>query len=215
MKIAVPTHINDITVGEFQRFAKVNVEGADPEFLLHKTIEIFCGVDLQTAAAFPLKDAEDIQTQILAVLEQEQEFTLRFEYEGVEYGFIPALEDMTLGEYIDLEEGLKDPSQMHKAAAVMFRPVVKSFGDLYTTEPYNPNAEKHDLAKRFPLGNITAGVVFFYAIVKDLLAASPHYLKGEELTSRITAEKDNLLLSMVGLVASTPLVEETQQNIEQ
>ena len=46
MNISVPTKINDITLEEFQRFDKINIENQDSDFLLHKTIEIFCGVDI-------------------------------------------------------------------------------------------------------------------------------------------------------------------------
>lgn len=215
MQIAVPTKIDDITLGEYQRFAKVNIEGADPEFLLHKTIEIFCGVDLQTVAAFPLKEAEEIQEEIAAVLNQERPFVNSFDFNGVRYGFIPALEDMTLGEYIDIEEGLKDPSQMHKAAAVMFRPVVKSYKELYTIEPYNPNAEVHAKAKEMPLGIVTAGVVFFYNIVSELLTVSPHYLRETIQEKTTTLERDNLPQSMVGLIPSMHLLKVMLQNTEQ
>jgi len=215
MQIAVPTKIDDITLGEYQRFAKVNIEGADPEFLLHKTIEIFCGVDLKTAAAFPLKEAEDIQEEIMAVLNQERPFTNTFDFDGVKYGFLPVLEDMTLGEYIDIEEGLKDPSQMHKAAAVMFRPVVKSYKELYTIEPYNPSAEVHAKAKEMPLGLITAAVVFFYNIANELLTVSPHYLREAIQKEKTILERDNLPQSMAGLVPSMHLLKVMLQNTEQ
>ena len=135
MQISIPTTIDDITLEEFQKFSVINTEDQDDEFKLHKTIEIFCNVDLQTVAKFPVKDAEEIAADIMAVLEAEPKFEQFFDFNGVKYGFIPALEDMSLGEYIDLEDGLKDVKEFHKAAAVMFRPVTKTFGKLYTVEP--------------------------------------------------------------------------------
>ena len=40
MKVNVPTHINDITLLQFQKYSKINTEDQDEEFLIHKTIEI-------------------------------------------------------------------------------------------------------------------------------------------------------------------------------
>ena len=75
MTVSVPTNINDITLGEFQKFDVINIENQDSDFLLHKTIEIFCGIDLNIVSKFPLKDAEDIESEIAGVLSQETPHT--------------------------------------------------------------------------------------------------------------------------------------------
>ena len=103
MKVNVPTHINDITLLQFQKYSKINTEDQDEEFLIHKTIEIFCDVDIRVVSQFPIKDAKEIVEDIHTVLDQTVKFTDRFTIEGVEYGFIPDLSAMSLGEYIDLE----------------------------------------------------------------------------------------------------------------
>ena len=55
MKIQVPTHINDITLEQYQRFALINTEEQDKEFFMFKTIEIFCGVDIALVSKMRLK----------------------------------------------------------------------------------------------------------------------------------------------------------------
>ena len=131
MNISVPTNINDITLEQYQKFSKVNTgDGVDQEFFIHKVIEIFCGVDILTVSKFPLKDATDISNEVLELINRETPFQDRFTLDGVDYGFLPDLQAMTLGEYIDLEDSLKDIQEFHKCAAVMYRPIKKSLKEV-------------------------------------------------------------------------------------
>lgn len=215
MKIQVPTDINDITLEQFQRFSKINTEDQDEEFLLHKTIEIFCGVDIALVSKFPIKDVKDIVEDVMAVLDQKAPFTDRFELDGVEYGFIPDLPAMSLGEYIDLEDGLKSTDEFHKAASVMYRPIKKSFNELYSIDGYDASVDRQRLMKGAPVGIISAAVVFFYSIVNELLVASQSYSQKELMKAKTTLEKDNSVLNMAGSVAYTHFVEVIRQNINQ
>lgn len=202
MKIEVPTNINDIKLGQYQRFSLINTDDQDEEFLLHKTIEIFCDVDISIVSKFPLKDAKDINDDIVAVMDSEAQFTRFFSIDGVEYGFIPDLSDMTLGEYIDLEDGLKEFKSFHKAAAVMYRPVTRKIKDLYNIEPYDASMDAVDKMKNAPLGAISAAIVFFYHIVKELLAVSLVYSRKEADRTRTMVESLNLPRNTDGLIPS-------------
>ena len=208
MEIKVPTNINDIPLSEYQRYAKVNIEDADKEFLLHKTIEIFCEMDIRDVAKLPIRTATDLLEEINSVLEQDAPHTRRMVLEGREYGFIPDLAAMTLGEYVDLEDGIKDVSQFHKAIAVLYRPIVKQHKDLYTIEPYSASPQAHELMKSAPFGEVSAALVFFYRIAKELSQASPRYLKTMEEKNKTTLEEVNSTLSTDGLTASMHLLKE-------
>lgn len=212
MKVNVPTHINDITLLQFQKYSKINTEDQDEEFLMHKTIEIFCDVDIKIVSQFPVKDAKEIVEDIHTVLDQTVKFTDRFTMDGIEYGFIPDLSAMSLGEYIDLEDGLKDTKEFHKAAAVMFRPVIKSFKELYTIDGYDASLERQALMLEAPIGIISSAVVFFYSIVNELLEASQNYSKSLLEIAKTTLEKDSSVQNMAGLPAYTHLAEVMLQN---
>ena len=212
MKINVPTHINDITLLQFQKYSKINTEDQDEEFLMHKTIEIFCDVDIKIVSQFPVKDAKEIVEDIHTVLDQTVKFTDRFTMDGVEYGFIPDLSAMSLGEYIDLEDGLKDTKEFHKAAAVMFRPVIKSFKELYTIDGYDASLERQALMLDAPIGIISSAVVFFYSIVNELLEGSQNYSKKLLEIAKTTLERDSSVQNMDGLAAYTHLAKVMLQN---
>ena len=213
MKISVPTHINDITLEQYQRFALINTEEQDKEFFMFKTIEIFCGVDIALVSKMRLKDAESISNEVLEVLQQNVPFTNKFELEGVKYGFIPDLQAISLGEFIDLEEGLSKDKDFHKAASVMFRPIVKEFGELYTIDGYEASTEMHHIMKQAPVGVISAAIVFFYSIAKELLKASQDFSSQEKEEAMTILEKLNSQRSTGGLTLSTLYAEAMLQSI--
>lgn len=213
MKIHVPTDLNDITVGQYQRFMAANTEGADQDFLLFKTIEIFCDVDIKIVSQFPLADAQDIASEIHAVLDQEKPFQTFFEFDGVEYGFLPDLENISIGEYIDLESGLIEVKDLHKAAAVMFRPVRKRKGELYAIVDYKGSNAEGSNAKSFPMGAVSAGIVFFYNIANELLAGFRRYSRNEQMMKdKLTIQESlNSLRNGAGINQSTHSQEVTQE----
>ena len=213
MKIQVPTHINDITLEQYQRFALINTEEQDKEFFMFKTIEIFCGVDIAIVSKMRLSDAESISNEVLEVLQQNVPFTNKFELEGVKYGFIPDLQAISLGEFIDLEEGLSKDKDFHKAASVMFRPIIKEFGELYTIEGYEASTEMHHVMKQAPVGIISAAIVFFYNIAKELLKASQDFSNQEKAEAMTILEKLNSQRNTGGLTLSTLYAEAMLQSI--
>ena len=198
MKIQVPQDINDITVGEYIKFNEVNKEGTDEEFLIHKTINIFCGMDMKDVMNMDYKDAELVVSDIFTALSMTAKFSDRFTLDGIEYGFITSLEGLTLGEYIDLETYLKDQKDLHKAAAVMYRPITKKYSDLYEIEPYNSSLRNQELMKRAPIGTVSQAVVFFYNIVSELLKASKDYSHPQAKDLMITQQKVSSLLNTGG-----------------
>lgn len=214
MEIKVPTKINDITLGEYQKFDLVNVDNQEADFLLHKTIEVFCDVDIKIVSKFPLKDASEISEEIHSVLAQEVPFQTKFTLEGVDYGFIPDLTKMSLGEYIDLEDALKETKSFHQALAVMYRPIVKEYKNLYTIEPYDASIDRQILMKDAPLGTASAAVVFFYNIGNELLQASQAYSKNLKTQNMTTLERVSSPKNMDGLTASMHFLKVVSQSLE-
>ena len=190
MTIQVPTDLNDITVDQYQRYMAANVEGAEEDFLMFKTIEIFCDVDMKSVSQFPLSQAQDLYRDIILALDQTPTFRPFFTHDGVDYGFMPDMESMSIGEYIDLESGLSDSKDLHKAAAVMFRPIKKRKGNYYTIADYKASNEEGKNARSFPMGVVSSAVVFFYSIAKELLLVSRHYSRIEQI------EKDNKTIAL-------------------
>jgi len=84
------------------------------------------------------------------------------------------LEEMSFGEYIDLDTYLADMQSLHKTVGVLYRPIVKEKGDLYEVEPYNGTDGYSD----FPLDVALGATLFFYRLSNKLLKSTPTSLEG-------------------------------------
>jgi hypothetical protein len=87
----------------------------------------------------------------------------------VEFGFMPNMDEMSLGEYIDLEKYISSWEDMHKALAVMYRPIVAGRGEFYEIESYEGSDKYSDIMKDAPVTVALGAMVFFYHLGKELL----------------------------------------------
>ena len=69
----------------------------------------------------PLSEAEKVLTIINKAFDEKPDIIRHFKLLSVDMGFIPNLERISLGEYIDVENNIVDWQTMHKAMAVLYR----------------------------------------------------------------------------------------------
>ena len=120
IEINVPDSLKEITLGQYQKFEKLNTEeNKDTTFLLQKMVQIFCSLNLKDVATIKYKSVQEIALHLNKVFDTKHDLIPTFELGGVKLGFIPVLDDMTLGEYIDLDNNLGDWQTMHKAMSVL------------------------------------------------------------------------------------------------
>ena len=87
-----------------------------------------------------------------------------FELEGKEYAFHPQLEDMTLGEWADIETFIKEglENNLHNIMAVLFRPVIERENEAYIIQAYDGNiAVRAEKFKKMSAEQVKAALVFF------------------------------------------------------
>ena len=169
-KLTIPTSLSEITLHQYQKYSKaIKEEENNVQFHNMKAVEVFCGVRINDVRAIRAKDYEEILKDIANVFQSQTPFENRFELDGQEFGFIPDLDDMTLGEYIDLETYLGDVELWHKAMAVMYRPVTNKRGDKYIIEPYETANNYADMMRYSSLDIFMGSQVFFYNLGKDLV----------------------------------------------
>ena len=180
IQIEVPTSLEDITLGQYQRYMKIvdqNESDEASDFVNKKLVEIFCNINLNEVDAIPIVDFN----RILGILSEafKEKFSLirHFELGGVEMGFIPKLDDMSLGEYVDIEATISDWQNIHKAMSVLYRPVNAKMKDKYTIAPYKPSEDLQQWMKEMPLSAVMSCMVFFYDLGTELSTASLAYLE--------------------------------------
>jgi len=209
--ITIPDNVNEISLGQYQKFLKVS-EGIEGEFLNQRTVEVFCSVDFNRVILMKRQDVKNIANGLVDLIGGEVEFKHRFFIKNQEFGFMPDLEEMTSGEFADLTSYIGNPQMMHKAMAVMFRPITTKVKDKYDIAPYNGSQEFGDLMKFMPLGVALGAMVFFYNLANDLLNATQHSIM-REAVKEITAEQHNLVKSGVSTKTSTHLLRETLEDL--
>ena len=169
LKVIVPTSLSEITLEQYQRFARL--EG-DDEFLTKKMLEIFCDVPLDKLPNIRFKDITGVSKHLNAMMKEKPSLTQKFTLNGQEYGFIPSLEDITYGEFVDLDSYMSDTQNLHKTMAVLYRPVTQKSGKRYDIEPYESATKYCDLMKEAPMDVVMGAVLFFWTLGKELLMAT-------------------------------------------
>jgi hypothetical protein len=191
LEITIPTSLSEIKLSQYLKFLAIAEQNEESDFLHHKMIQIFCNVELKYIDQFKRTQLIEIVNSINSLFENVPEFKNRFELNGVEYGFIPNLEDITQGEYIDLDNYLPVNSDMNKAMAVMFRPIKQRFKDKYIIEDYAGSSLYAEKMLDAPLDVVLGARVFFYHLGNELLKSTLNYLE-EKVPKTILANKPNL-----------------------
>lgn len=170
MKVILPEHIGEITLGQFQRYtALMERENVNEDKLNKLKIEIFTGIPFRNIDDLLKKDKDDILKQIDVALQLTPEFKNRFELQGIEFGLIPNFDKIRGSEFADLQMYQNKPEQLHRLMAILFRPVTKTdkFKN-YKIQGYNGTSEYCDLMKQMPLVYVNGALSFFLNLSNEL-----------------------------------------------
>jgi hypothetical protein len=120
---------------------------------------------------------------------------------AIELGFIPNLNELTFGEYIDLDthctgiykDGKINGVAAHKMMCILYRPIKAKFGKYYDIEAYNPNAKRkyEDEVLQLTLDHVLNVLLFFSTLEIELYNSSLEYLAKEitEIVKEMTQEQ--------------------------
>jgi len=191
VKITVPDSLKDIPLHKYQKFHKVLEVNKDASFndlfIQEKILQIFCDLPLSDAIKYRKKDIDNITEMITQTLEHKPDLVLSFKLGDTEFGFIPKLEDMTFGEYIDLDNSISDVQNLHKAMAVLYRPIKQKIKDKYLIEEYRGD-NYHEAMKHTPMDAVVSSMLFFWNLGIELSKAMIAYLQeAEDLTPEQTS----------------------------
>ena len=201
IEVNIPENLNDITLGQYQEFLKIE-EPTEEDIL-----KVFLGLDLKGLGKIKASDVDKYANHITSLFEQEQEHVLKFDLKGVQFGFMPNLDDITYGENKDVTAYLNDWQTMHKAMAVLYRPIKQKLGARYLIEDYEGSHKYSEVMKQMPLGIVMGAMVFFYNLTNALLKAIPNYLakqtEKEQTTGAISAENGEAIKKYIHLLKET------------
>jgi len=204
IKVIVPTELNDITLGQLQKYQKLT-EGVEDQDILRQTmLSVFCDLDIKHYDKLHAQHVKEICLGIESILNGKPRHERFFTLEGVKMAFIPNLDEITMGEYVDLESVGHEVDNWHRLMCILYRPLLKTFGNRYDIENYKgyDNASQY---KQMPLGVALGAVVFFWNLGSDLLLDTLKSLKQVEKDEVL---KEHLLKNGLGLAHFTDSLKE-------
>ena len=177
LQITVPTSLNEITLDQYQRFVSIMENNPESDFVQQKMIEIFCNVPLKLVPTIPLKEVNEIIALLNEMFNAEYKLKPIFKLGNTNFGFIPNLDEISLGEFSDLDAYFGKWDKMHNAMAVLYRPVTEKYKDKYNIEDYNGSVTYCDIMKHMPMDVVMGAMVFFYNLSSELMISSLNYLE--------------------------------------
>ena len=223
LKVNIPQSLSGIKLHQYQKYVKLlkdtdTENNESNEFVNLKALEIFCGLQLKDSYKLPISTFDSVLQQVNVCLNEDTPLVKRFWFKGdndveVEYGMIPNLHEMSFGEYIDLESYVSDWTKMHKAMAILFRPVTAKSKDMYKIEEYESSDKYSDIMKYMPVNVALGAIVFFYRLGMKLSNLTTSYMYNQ-LTEeeRLKAESKFLEKNGVGISQFMQSLKETSQN---
>lgn len=214
LEVTVPTSLKDISLKDYQEFIKISSDKElDDVFIRQKMVQIFCHIPLLAVNKMGRKDFISITNQIISILQEKPKLTKQCNLIGVDYGFIPNLsKDMTLGEFIDLDEYLKDWSSFHKAMSVLYRPITQKKGENYRIEVYDSDKVNDTEMLSMNMEVVMGAVLFFWTLSSQLLTITPKFL--QQLLRKNQEAATALEKSGVGISTYINLLEEACLKLE-
>ena len=145
-----------------------------------ETIAALSNIPKQLIKELALSDVAVIMSKI-GELQAKQDTKLKriIEINGVEYGFHPDLNKITLGEYADIEQFIKNgiDKNLPELMAILYRPVKLKKNKIYIIDPYDGDIMmRTEEMKQMSAEQVQSALVFFYTLGKVLSEIMPLYL---------------------------------------
>lgn len=232
LELRVPKSLEAITLKQYQEYMKIyeqvnkdleseggSLKDDQNEFLNLKTLEIFCGLTLKDSYGLPVSLFDSVIDKIGYCFSQETPLVNRFSLidpngDEVEFGFIPKLDDMSMGEFLDLNSYINDWDNMHKAMAVLYRPIIAGKKGLYRIQKYKGSDKYADAMKDAPINVVIGARVFFYRLGKKLSTHTMKSLVLQEMDSQDSRLKKTLEENGGGINHFMHSLEEMSKGLE-
>jgi hypothetical protein len=215
MRVTIPTSLKDISLSQYQTYLRElenNKDESDDYFRI-KRLQIFCQLTYEQVLNIQYGSITEISNKIDEVLNSKNDYIERFTIDGINFGWLPKLDDMSYGEFLDLNNNISDWENMHVAMGVLYRPIIKELQNKYAIEPYGGD-KYHEQLKHIKMDCVVGAMVFFWNLGMDLGIATANYLE-EEMSKMSFQQQLTLVESGVGMQQLTTSLTEILQKMKQ
>ena len=173
LEVSIPSTLKEVNLKDYQDFLLIENPSNDD------LLKCILNINTKELGKIKDKDVDYLINHINKLFDQEHKFIPTFNLNGVAYGFIPNLDEITYGENKDVTSYINEWGNMHKAMAVLFRPLKQKQGHKYLIEEYEGSHKYSEVMKQMPLSVVLGAMVFFYNLTNELLNYIPNYLEKE------------------------------------
>ena len=185
MEIQVPTSMYEVPLYQMQEYTMLPDDLTLTERQIH-AVSIFCGITMDEIKQIPLSVLNKTIDILAKWINEKPKFIKTFTFNGVKYGFIPNLDTMPLGEYIDIDNYSKETKDLYKVMSVLYRPItIEGQNGRYDIEAYKGNV--NESFKEMPSEVAMGGMLFFWTLGIDLLNYILKFLKEAQNREQMTA----------------------------
>ena len=208
MRITIPTLLNEITLNQYLRFSKTLQDNPDDEtFVAIQMVSIFCNLNIEQVMQIPVYDFEEIIQQLSEVLKQKPTLVRQFKLNGVKYGFVPNFDEESIGTFSYIDTLIGNEDNWTKLMSAMYRPITKSFGNMYEIEKFQGDKFAEEFAN-IKMDCVIGSLVFFWTLRIELLNNILDFSTKILTTTDNSEVVDLLAKSGVGTIQLSNLQEE-------
>ena len=182
--ITLPESLDDITIRQLAQYMVANLD--TERDAVESALRIFVGLSVEEQKRVSKNQLDELAGHLSKILNEKPTLKTTFEHNGREWGFVPNLEEITAGEYIDAEAYMGDWSNMHKAMSVLYRPIVRKSKGWYEIEPYEGSEVYSGQLQDAPASIAVGALVFFWTIANELSSATLKRSQKEAMDAGLT-----------------------------
>ena len=211
IEITIPTELREITLGKYLGLLDFMANESDDIEVSIRLIALMCDLSKDEVRTLQIDDFNFIVEQLTQTMNKKTNYVKppNFKLGEIEYGFIPNLDEMTFGEYIDLDTFIKNDKDMHKVMTVLYRPIINQSFGRYNIADYT-GKEDYSIMLDAPMDAVKTAMVFFYTLGKELLRIMMNSLQAGD--NKDTVSKLTSALNGDGIKASMELLTETLES---
>jgi len=186
--LTIPTDWSSVSLKKYLTLQKdMSNYADDEEAQTALMLSHLCGLNAEYINSLSIEDYNKVRLGLEGFI-NDTEYPLQkiIHIDGKEYGFEPNLSQMSYGAYVDISKfaQLTIDDNWAKIMSILYRPVTKKQGDMYSIEGY-----KGEIDDKLFLSvgmDVQFGALFFFVnLLMDLLSATLKSLKVEGLPPNI------------------------------
>lgn len=178
INITIPENWQEVTLEQYMKFYKAVKPYEQTEDyhqkLLERAMYYFCNIDADVYRKLPKETFDEVSNDMLNLIanSNEQKLVLSFELFDQKYGFIPSLDEMSYGEYVDLVTYSKDTWQnIALIMSILYRPIIEEKNGKYKIQSYSGTVDNQVelFNKKLTMDVVFGSIAFFLSLRQDLV----------------------------------------------